>query len=107
MKALTDLTPRQIRICVAAIEWYEKYGTAVPMKHLQMVAYGRARNIISRDVRVCIEAGVLLMPHGIHSLRPAPAFRLPFKDEAGMRPENRGHLVPVLRHMASEQAAAE
>ncbi len=107
MKALPDLTHRQMRICLAAIEWYEKYGTAIPFKNLQLVAYGRVRGVINRDVAACVQAGVLLMPHGIYSLRPAPAYRLPFKDESGMHPEDKGYMVPVLRRMAAELAAEQ
>lgn len=109
MKILPVLTHRQVRICLAAIEWYEKYGTAPPIKWLAMSVYERHREIIYRDVHTLIEAGVLVRDRrfGIRTLRPAPAYRLPFKDEAGMRPEDKGHMVPVLRHIAAEMAAEQ
>lgn len=95
---LHDLTPRQLRICRAAILWYAAKGSPPTLKYLQLTAYGRLRKIIERDIQKIIAAGILTVSAGVgvRSLRPAPEYRLPFDDEKPLAEGVKGKMVGEL-----------
>lgn len=94
-----NLTARQIRVALAAIDFYARYGAAPTPKYLASAAYGRYRQIIQNDIKRLIDAGVLTKDarHGIRTLRPTPAFRLKFTDELLLDEGRKGELVGVLK----------
>tara|TARA_R110000868_G_scaffold207953_1_gene457077 strand:- start:74 stop:460 length:387 start_codon:yes stop_codon:yes gene_type:complete len=96
---LHGLTTRQIRVAVAAIDFYARYGAAPPIKFLSAAAYASWRQIIYRDIKKLIEAGVLTQDKrfGVRTLRPTPAYRLPFADEVVLDEGVRGKLVGKLK----------
>jgi hypothetical protein len=93
-----NLTTRQVRVGIAVIDFYARYGAAPPIKFLSATAYARWRQIIYRDIEKLIEAGILMQDKqfGIRTLRPTPAYRLPFDDEKPLAEGVKGKMVGEL-----------
>lgn len=100
-----NLTTRQIRVAVAAIDFYARYGAAPPIKFLSATANARWRQIIYRDIEKLIEAGILTQDKrfGIRTLRPTPEYRLPFADEITLAEGVKGKLVEKLKQQLKQK----
>lgn len=91
------LTNRTVKVAKAVIELYAKRGTSPQLKEIAYQAYGEYRGIVRGDLERLIMAGILKIDPvmGLTSVRPAPAFRIPFEDETG-RPADASHIVARL-----------
>jgi hypothetical protein len=100
-----NLTTRQIRVAVAVIDFYARYGAAPPIKFLSATAYARWRQIIYRDIEKLIGAGILTQDKrfGVRTLRPAPEYRLPFADEVALDEGVRGKLAGKLKQQLKQK----
>jgi hypothetical protein len=102
---LGNLTTRQVRVGIAVIDFYARYGAAPPIKFLSATAYARWRQIIYRDIEKLIEAGILMQDKrfGVRTLRPTPEYRLPFADEVALDEGVRGKLVGKLKQQLKQK----
>jgi hypothetical protein len=100
-----NLTTRQVRVGIAVIDFYARYGAAPPIKFLSATAYARWRQIIYRDIEKLIEAGILMQDKrfGVRTLRPTPEYRLPFVDEVALDEGVRGKLVGKLKQQLKQK----